>query len=175
MFKKFYWLIELLLKFVKGSSLNNVYRASDIENSWFEYPLEFKLDEYVPIGDKRSHSNRKSLIYELYGVINHEGKFSNCGHYNCYVKGYDGNWYICDDSKVKRIYDISDVPTSKAYVLFYKLKGGSIRHQLITRRPSNVSTVDLDSETRSISSYDSDSSLIVSRKKKKKNCKICKI
>lgn len=100
-------------------------------------------------------------------MINHEGKYSNCGHYNWYVKSRDENWYICDDAKIKRIYDITDVPTSKAYILFYRLKGGSVTHQLITRRPSNVSTEDLESETLSVSSDDSNNHSIVKRKRRK--------
>ena len=84
----------------------------------------------------------------MYGVINHEGKHSNCGHYTWFVKGYDKNWYLCDDAKIKRIYDISDFSKSKAYILFYKLIDGPSFPSYVDRKISSVSTEDLESEVQ---------------------------
>lgn len=55
---------------------------------------------------------------------------------------------MCDDAKIKRIYNIDDFPTSKAYILFYKLVDGSSISHLLDRRISSVSTEDLENEVQ---------------------------
>ena len=39
-------------------------------------------------------------MYQLYGVLVHQGMSSNSGHYYCYVKGSDKMWYTMNDNFV---------------------------------------------------------------------------
>ena len=76
--------------------------------------LDLDLSSYV-IGYKR-----KSYVYDLYAVCNHEGGCSG-GHYTANVKKEDGKWYNFNDTSIKEI-KRNHVISSKAYCLFYKKK-----------------------------------------------------
>lgn len=135
--------------------------------SGVDYPNQFKLNDYFSKdGSKKSKSKTNNMTYELYAVINHEGKFSNCGHYNSYVKGYDQNWYICDDAKVKKINGNGPQSTDKAYILFYKLISGPTReNKVFERKASDASTNDVDSDTKSTRSTKPKSLSKINRKR----------
>ena len=65
----------------------------------------------------------KNNIYDLYGMCNHLGNRSNCGHYTSYIKvnneiNDNEKWFCFDDMKVKEI----TVNTNNAYCLFYSKK-----------------------------------------------------
>mmetsp|Transcript_2881 Transcript_2881/g.3364 ORF Transcript_2881/g.3364 Transcript_2881/m.3364 type:complete len:191 (-) Transcript_2881:176-748(-) len=100
-----------------------------------KYPYQFNLNDYIT--KNKNFKNKSEKVYELYAVINHEGKYSHCGHYNCYVKGTDHHWYSCDDAKVKKILDKNQKCSAKAYILFYKLISASSQPN---RRISSAST-----------------------------------
>lgn len=86
-----------------------------------KYPVNFDLNDFIPKGKSRRKS-QPPLRYELYGVVNHEGKFSHKGHYNCYVKNHAQKWFLCDDSRVVEVGSDSQTRnSSKAYMLFYRL------------------------------------------------------
>ena len=76
--------------------------------------LDLDLSSYV-IGYKR-----KSYVYDLYAVCNHEGGCSG-GHYTATVKKEDNKWYNFNDTTIKEIKK-NNVISSKAYCLFYKKK-----------------------------------------------------
>ena len=76
--------------------------------------LDLDLSPYV-IGYKR-----KSYVYDLYAVCNHEGGCSG-GHYTATVKKEDNKWYNFNDTTIKEIKK-NNVISSKAYCLFYKKK-----------------------------------------------------
>lgn len=76
--------------------------------------LDLDLSPYV-IGYKR-----KSYVYDLYAVCNHEGGCSG-GHYTATVKKGDNKWYNFNDTTIKEIKK-NNVISSKAYCLFYKKK-----------------------------------------------------
>lgn len=62
---------------------------------------------------------KKSVVYDLYGVINHHGGNLSCGHYTALCKNSgDGNWYKFDD---KLVYEVGEgtICNNDAYVLFY--------------------------------------------------------
>ena len=59
-------------------------------------------------------------IYDLYGVVNHSGGVG-FGHCYSYAKNRSTNkWYEYNDSSVTELNDLSDIVSSKAYVLFYE-------------------------------------------------------
>jgi len=63
--------------------------------------------------------------YELFAVINHTGHQITRGHFSCYMKCDNGNWYSADDSKIVRESNQS-VLDSRPYVLFYRRKYGEL-------------------------------------------------
>ena len=89
--------------------------ASRKRQDVIDIPLtNLDLSSYV-IGYKR-----KSYIYDLYAVCNHEGGCSG-GHYTATVRKEDNKWYNFNDTNIKEIKK-NNVISSKAYCLFYKKK-----------------------------------------------------
>lgn len=57
-------------------------------------------------------------IYNLYGVVNHQGALGG-GHYTAYAKNFvDEQWYYYDDERVRVVED-QQVVSPSAYLLFY--------------------------------------------------------
>ncbi|KAM9260707.1 ubiquitin carboxyl-terminal hydrolase 17-like protein 6 [Morus bassanus] len=77
-----------------------------------EYP------EYLDLGVYTSEAPGESLLYSLYAVLVHEGFSCQAGHYYCFVKSSDGQWYKMDDDSVG-LCDIETVLCQCAYLLFY--------------------------------------------------------
>jgi hypothetical protein len=62
-------------------------------------------------------------IYDLYGVIVHEGSSRYKGHYYAYCRGFetDNTWYKCNDESISREIDGVNAALGKqAYILFYQ-------------------------------------------------------
>ncbi|OBS75692.1 hypothetical protein A6R68_17855, partial [Neotoma lepida] len=76
------------------------------------YPESLDLRPYM------SQPNREPLVYALCAVLVHAGVTCHSGHYFCYVRAGNGEWYKMDDSKVDRC-DVTSVLSEPAYVLFY--------------------------------------------------------
>lgn len=73
-------------------------------------------------GDASSHMNddngRGEKLYDLYGVVHHQGALSG-GHYVASLKSdIDGQWRLFNDAQVYEIHS-RDVVDSSAYILFY--------------------------------------------------------
>jgi ubiquitin carboxyl-terminal hydrolase 8 len=80
------------------------------------FPLEnFDLSKYV------SGYNKKSFVYDLYGVCNHSGSVSG-GHYTSFVKNANGKWYHFNDTSVTEIALDNQIISTKAYCFFYRKK-----------------------------------------------------
>ena len=65
-------------------------------------------------------SENTSLIYDLYGVVNHFGSMS-FGHYTAYCKNND-KWFLYDDDSIIEVENLEEIVSDAAYVLFYKKK-----------------------------------------------------
>ena len=79
-----------------------------------DFPLEnLKLSDYV-VG-----YNKKTFVYDLYGVCNHMGNVGG-GHYTAFTLN-NGGWYHCNDSSVMPI-DKQHIVSPAAYCLFYRKK-----------------------------------------------------
>eukprot|EP01015_Nassula_variabilis_P012009 TRINITY_DN1971_c0_g1_i5.p1 TRINITY_DN1971_c0_g1~~TRINITY_DN1971_c0_g1_i5.p1 ORF type:complete len:772 (-),score=46.56 TRINITY_DN1971_c0_g1_i5:32-2347(-) len=64
---------------------------------------------------------KDSLIYELYGIVNHIGSLG-FGHYTAYCKNPETQeWYEFNDSHVDKV-RVSQICTENAYLLFYRRK-----------------------------------------------------
>ncbi|XP_064789550.1 ubiquitin carboxyl-terminal hydrolase 42-like isoform X1 [Oncorhynchus masou masou] len=86
-----------------------------------------------------SQSHGEPQVYALYAVLVHSGFSCHAGHYYCYVKASNGQWYQLNDSSVL-VSDIRSVLNQQAYVLFYirspDLKnGGDYNHTCRTPGP----------------------------------------
>ncbi|OXB61090.1 hypothetical protein ASZ78_013653 [Callipepla squamata] len=77
-----------------------------------EYPESLNIRPYM------SQSNGDPVTYGLYAVLVHAGHNCHLGHYYCYVKASNGQWYQMNDTIV-RSSNIKVVLSQQAYVLFY--------------------------------------------------------
>jgi ubiquitin C-terminal hydrolase len=85
-------------------------------NELVEFPLtDLDLSNYV------EGYNKRSYIYDLYGVCNHSGGLLG-GHYTSYIKNANGLWYHFNDTSVTEIKDLNKIVSSKAYCFFYQKK-----------------------------------------------------
>lgn len=65
-----------------------------------------------------SDDGRQHMLYDLYGVVHHQGALSG-GHYVASLKSdIDGQWRLFNDSTIYEIHS-RDVVDSTAYILFY--------------------------------------------------------
>ena len=63
-------------------------------------------------------NGRSEMLYDLYGVVHHQGALSG-GHYVASLKSEtDGQWRLFNDAQVYEIHS-RDVVDSSAYILFY--------------------------------------------------------
>ncbi|KAK2532168.1 hypothetical protein Q9966_008432 [Columba livia] len=80
--------------------------------------------ELLNIRPYMSQTSGDPVMYGLYAVLVHSGYSSHAGHYYCYVKASDGQWYQMNDNVV-RPSNIKVVLNQQAYVLFY-LRGQNL-------------------------------------------------
>ncbi|XP_010224971.1 PREDICTED: ubiquitin carboxyl-terminal hydrolase 36, partial [Tinamus guttatus] len=74
--------------------------------------------EFLNIRPYMSQNNGDPVMYSLYAVLVHSGYSCHAGHYYCYVKAGNGQWYQMNDSLVHSS-NIKVVLNQQAYVLFY--------------------------------------------------------
>ncbi|CAO2611598.1 Ubiquitin carboxyl-terminal hydrolase 17-like protein B, partial [Lemmus lemmus] len=86
--------------------------TGDNKDRKVSYPESLDFQPYI------SQSGRGPLVYALYAVLVHNGVTCHSGHYFCYVKAGNDQWYKMDDSSVNRC-DVTLVLSEPAYVLFY--------------------------------------------------------
>ncbi|XP_036078103.1 ubiquitin carboxyl-terminal hydrolase 36 isoform X3 [Rousettus aegyptiacus] len=80
--------------------------------------------EFLNIRPYMSQSSGEPVMYGLYAVLVHSGYSCHAGHYYCYVKASNGQWYQMNDSLVNSS-SIKVVLNQQAYVLFYLRIPGS--------------------------------------------------
>lgn len=70
----------------------------------------------VPISeqDEVSFSN----TYKLFASINHSGSLSTGGHYWSYICNDDSNWFMCNDSMIRKVHS-AELNNGSSYILFY--------------------------------------------------------
>ncbi|KAK6476076.1 ubiquitin carboxyl-terminal hydrolase 42 [Huso huso] len=102
---------------------------------------DVRYPEFLDIRPFMSQSTGEPVIYVLYAVLVHSGFSCHAGHYYCYIKASNGQWYQMNDSIVSTS-DIRSVLNQQAYVLFYirspdTKNGGDYNHS--TRPPGQSS------------------------------------
>ncbi|XP_011375899.1 ubiquitin carboxyl-terminal hydrolase 17-like protein 13, partial [Pteropus vampyrus] len=104
-------------------------RFSDFTGS--KLAKEVQYPEHLDMRQYLSQQDAGPLEYELYAVLVHAGWTCRSGHYFCYIKAGNGQWFKMDDAKVTAC-DVSSALSQDAYVLFYIQKrelqrdGGSV-------------------------------------------------
>lgn len=53
----------------------------------------------------RQSVTQEDEIFDLYGVVVHQGGGCRSGHYYSYAKGFDEQWYDCNDDYVSRVHN----------------------------------------------------------------------
>ncbi|XP_008939689.1 PREDICTED: ubiquitin carboxyl-terminal hydrolase 36, partial [Merops nubicus] len=74
--------------------------------------------EFLNVRPYMSEKTGDPIMYGLYAVLVHSGFSCHAGHYYCYVKASNGQWYQMNDALV-RFSNIKVVLNQQAYVLFY--------------------------------------------------------
>ena len=64
-----------------------------------EYPMRLAIDGFMSEGRQGDARH----VYNLYGVLVHQGGGVHSGHYYCYCKSPGGGWYELDDSSVRTV------------------------------------------------------------------------
>ncbi|KAI5412339.1 hypothetical protein KIW84_057135 [Lathyrus oleraceus] len=83
-------------------------------NKSVQFPEVLNMAPYI------SGLKDKSPIYRLYAVVVHLDSMNAAysGHYVCYVKNIQGEWFRTDDSRVEPV-ELSRVLSERAYMLLY--------------------------------------------------------
>ncbi|KAM3916634.1 ubiquitin carboxyl-terminal hydrolase 42 isoform 2-T2 [Leptodactylus fuscus] len=79
---------------------------------------EIKYPEYLNLRPYTSNPHGEPIMYSLYAVLVHTGLSCHTGHYFCYIKASNDQWYLMNDSIVSSA-DIRTVLNQQAYLLFY--------------------------------------------------------
>jgi ubiquitin C-terminal hydrolase len=58
---------------------------------------------------------QEEMIYELYGIVEHQGEFYYGGHYVCNIRSSPTSWHLFDDSKASP-YSFSFLPLRKWFL-----------------------------------------------------------
>uniref|UniRef100_A0A672PBC5 Ubiquitin carboxyl-terminal hydrolase n=1 Tax=Sinocyclocheilus grahami TaxID=75366 RepID=A0A672PBC5_SINGR len=79
---------------------------------------DVRYTEYLDLRSFMSQSHEEPQIYALYAVLVHSGFSCHAGHYYCYIKASNGQWFQMNDSSVS-LSDLRTVLNQQAYLLFY--------------------------------------------------------
>ncbi|XP_038444929.1 ubiquitin carboxyl-terminal hydrolase 17-like protein 6 [Canis lupus familiaris] len=94
-------------------------RFSDLTGN--KMTKEVQYPERLDMQHCLSEQRAGPLVYVLYAVLVHAGRSCHSGHYFCFVKAGNGQWYKMDDAKVSAC-DVTCALHQPAYVLFYMQK-----------------------------------------------------
>ncbi|XP_056153769.1 ubiquitin carboxyl-terminal hydrolase 42 isoform X2 [Lampris incognitus] len=136
------------IKMVTASKRFTIHRSSNVLTislkrfanfSGGKITKDVRYPEYLDLRPFMSQSQGEPQLYGLYAVLVHSGFSCHAGHYFCYIKASNGQWYQMNDSSVS-ISDIRSVLNQQAYVLFY-IKSGDMKnggdYSHVSRNPSN--------------------------------------
>jgi uncharacterized UBP type Zn finger protein len=88
------------------------------ENQGEEEAAGASADDDSTASPMNQDDGRSEMLYDLYGVVHHQGALSG-GHYVASLKSEtDGQWRLFNDAQIYEIHS-RDVVDSSAYILFY--------------------------------------------------------
>ncbi|KAG7260543.1 hypothetical protein CRUP_024735 [Coryphaenoides rupestris] len=118
-------------KMVTASKRFTVHRSSNVFTvslkrfanfSGGKLTKDVRYPEHLDLRPFMSQSQGEPQVYGLYAVLVHSGFSCHAGHYFCYIKASNGQWYQMNDSSVS-VSDIRSVLNQQAYILFYVKSG----------------------------------------------------
>ena len=84
------------------------------------YPASLEINSFMSSAVDGRKATDNPFVYKLFGLVVHEGRGLQWGHYKSYVQNFSGNsWFCCNDESITRIPSESAL-SKQAYVLFYK-------------------------------------------------------
>jgi hypothetical protein len=78
-----------------------------------------KYEKTLPMGKYTNSMKKEKIDYRLSSVLIHEGNSIYSGHYYCYLRVDDDNWYCFNDQRVFPVEE-SLVMKQTPYILFYE-------------------------------------------------------
>ncbi|XP_076840207.1 ubiquitin carboxyl-terminal hydrolase 42-like [Brachyhypopomus gauderio] len=113
-------------KMVHASKRFTVHRSSNVltialkrfDFNGSKIAKDVRYPEYLDMRPFMSQSHGEPQLYGLYAVLVHSGISCHAGHYYCYVKSGNEQWYKMNDASVT-VSDIQSVLNQQAYLLFY--------------------------------------------------------
>ena len=84
--------------------------------NFIEYDKEIDLNNFSL---SSVNKNKEKTSYRLNSILIHEGSSIYSGHYYCYVRVSDNNWYCFNDDSVRKVEE-SKVLKQTPYLLFYE-------------------------------------------------------
>ncbi|XP_076834674.1 ubiquitin carboxyl-terminal hydrolase 42-like isoform X2 [Brachyhypopomus gauderio] len=142
-------ILDKCKKIVQASKRFTVHRSSNVLTIALKRFANFnggkiakdvRYPEYLDMRPFMSQSHGEPQLYGLDAVLVHSGFSCHAGHYYCYVKSGNGQWYEINDASVS-VSDIRLVLNQQAYLLFYirstDLKNGDCNS--VTHGPGHCS------------------------------------
>ncbi len=116
-----------------------------------------RYEKSLPMGKYTNSRKKEKIEYRLSSVLIHEGSSIYSGHYFCYLRVDDDNWYCFNDQRVFPVEE-SLVMKQTPYILFYEKVIEKTRLKTTSKNTNNTITssvrpgrvkVDHEKETRS--------------------------
>uniref|UniRef100_UPI00358F746C ubiquitin carboxyl-terminal hydrolase 36-like isoform X2 n=1 Tax=Myxine glutinosa TaxID=7769 RepID=UPI00358F746C len=98
---------------------------------------EVHYPEQVDLRPFMSEPNGDRLFYQLYAVLVHSGHDCHSGHYYCYIKASNSQWYQMNDASVTQT-NLKTVLNQQAYLLFY-IRSSEVKLQPMNRGSASQS------------------------------------
>jgi hypothetical protein len=100
------------------------------------------FDQTLDLSPYMSHAPKKgSALYELYGILVHQGYSMHSGHYYCFLKGTGGGeWHKFDDTRVHAT-SARNAMGQSPYILFYTKKSFVGKENIEETPDTNVDQV----------------------------------
>jgi len=106
---------SILVCHLKRFSYNDYGRMVRLHKH-LRFPLNLEIGDYMSLANKATPPS-----YELVGVLVHQGRSCESGHYIAYVKSQN-EWYKANDSQISKA-DVNTVLSQQAYILMYEVAG----------------------------------------------------
>jgi Ubiquitin carboxyl-terminal hydrolase len=137
---------DLVVFPVEGLDLSRI-MARDSEGQNPVPKASHNGDESVLEDDAQTKDDgRSEMLYDLYGVVHHQGALSG-GHYVASLKSeIDGQWRLFNDAQIYEIH-ARDVVDASAYILFYirrDVSKAQLSDYWDVREEGNLSEEDMD-------------------------------
>lgn len=128
---------------VKRITIEEAPRVLIVQLKRFEFSLSGRkisrpvdFDEALDLSPFMSHRPATPALYDLYGVLVHQGHSMHSGHYYCFLKGAGGGeWHKFDDTRVHTT-SARNVLGQLPYILFYIQRTSQTAQTALPQQPA---------------------------------------